>query len=540
MPNLDLPSSSHPQAEQGMDIDEISILPQASVGITITSSQISRNIGGIKVIDSDLDCLRYPNEQINSATMNAYTNLVPNKDHSLIKAGCVIISSLVPRLIHGSTSCSTTLETIVSEITKKKMLAFKCWAFPLYGEDSSHWVLGWVDWSRHEIGLFDSLGKYPNWARKDVQHAAAGLEYWLKHEAYPEIESLEQRFKDWRIHHHSPRNGQRQKDGWSSGIFVMMAMNGLSDLDFSCVHQRKSSFYKLLTEEINPIALQFLYPLELLRPIIWQDQAQSSSVIQTAMRHLNQIPTNNLFYRAIHSLDRRGNLLRVYTQNIDAMEKTASLLSFGVPNPSEIDPSKYLRCIPLLGRLDQMSCTLGCKMVPSSTFLDRLTSDGLPICTTCKSYNQHGHKGIRHPNIVVYKEDQPNLDSILAHDKNLVDVVLAIGIRPCFNISDIIKHLSQAAQSRTSIGVLSSILMDQNQSTLEKTGIPALFQVSWKLDLQDFFGRITRAAYHDGIHNPASNTMVISRRLLLRSSSTKQSDDEDTDDEYKWNGGAAL
>lgn len=31
------------------------------------------------------------------------------------------------------------------------------WVFPLCGGKPLHWVLGWVDFGTHEIGLFDSI-----------------------------------------------------------------------------------------------------------------------------------------------------------------------------------------------------------------------------------------------------------------------------------------------------------------------------------------------------------------------------------------------
>ncbi|KAG1808885.1 uncharacterized protein BJ212DRAFT_1302786 [Suillus subaureus] len=133
------------------------------------------------------------------------------------------------------------------------------------------------------------------------------------------------------------------------------------------------------------------------------------------------------------------------------------------------------------------------------------------------------------PNIVVCEEEKPDLNNILAHDKNLVDVVLAVGVHPIphSNYSTIIKQFSQAAQSRAQIGVSSTTMMDQDMPTLEKAGIQDLFQVSLVLDLQDFFGHIVVAAYQDAVHNPASNTMVISRKPELMDFSMKQDDEED-------------
>ncbi|KAG1853971.1 hypothetical protein F4604DRAFT_1686163 [Suillus subluteus] len=565
---------------------EMSPLPQASSQKPIASYQ-SRYIGGIEVVDADLDCLRNSQQRIGTTVMDAYASLVSDGDPGLTKAGCVILSSMVPELIYrGKPLKITSLESIVSLITKSRMLASRLWAFPLCGGDPPHWILGWVDWSTHEIGFFDSLGTYPSWAQMDLQNAAAGLEHWLKYETYPEIESLKYRFKDWRFCYHSPPAGQKQHDGWSYGLFVIMAIPGLSNLDFSYVrksdvnltksstlnkikkvslvavshrsrkqkrlaqldHSKPSSssndvsnnpvletsgsweVQTIIETILNaknlviicgpgvsiPTGLPCLLPddpLGLLRPIIWQDQSQSSLVFQAMLHHLNRASIKNKFYQ------------RVYTQNIDAMEKTAGVLSFGVPTSSQIGKPDCPRCIPLLGRLDQMTCTLSHHVVPSATFLNQSPSDGLPICTACKPYTHHGHHGIRRPNIVVCKEEQLNLNSILDHDKNLVDVVLAVGIHPLpyYDHPGIIKQFVQAVRSKNQPEVPSSILIDLDTSILEKTEVHDQFQISLALDLQDFFGRIIVAAYQDAYHNPASNTMVIPRKLGLMDFSMKHS-----------------
>ncbi|KAG1789346.1 DHS-like NAD/FAD-binding domain-containing protein [Suillus variegatus] len=614
MPDLDLPPSpSSPSLNQGgimqdtqiNDVTSLSLPPQAYSETNIATRVLSRCIGGVEVVDEDLDCLRNSKEQVKDTIMNAYTILVSGRNTSLTQAGCVVISSLVPHFIQGHTSLGTTLENIVSWITKRKLLASRCWAFPLSGGRPLHWVLGWVDWSTHEIGFFDSLGIHPAWARKDLQDAAAGLEHWLKYETYPEIKSLAGRFKDWKFYYHTPPKDQKPKDSWSCGLFVMMAIPGLSNLDFSCVHRShlrvtKTSALKAIekiklavvssrskrrkdhisssmnhsepsssssndtpgnnyvlkssgSEEVQKLQEIILNaknliiicgpgvsvstgssPLfdasELLCPIIWQDQAQSSSVFQTVKLLLNHKPTKNWFYQAIHSLDRRGNLLRIYTQNIDTMEKTTGGLSFGLPK-SIYEPN-CPRCIPLLGRLDQMSCTLGRHVVPSATSLNQSASDGLPICTGCEPYTSCGHHGICRPNIVVSKEEQPDLNVVLAHDKNLVDVVLAVGVQPIpySNLPVIIKQFAQAAQLRTQEGIASSILIDLDMPTLEKTGVQELFQISLALDLQDFFGSIVHAAYQDASHNPASNTMLIPKKLTITDFSMKPGDNPEEEE----------
>lgn len=267
--------------------------------------------------------------------------------------------------------------------------------------------------------------------------------------------------------------------------------------------------------------------------LLLQEPTKSSLVFQTTKHHLKRAPVKNLLYQAIHSLDRRGNLLRVYTQNIDAKEKTTGLLSFGVPKSFQIRTPDCPRCIPLLGRLDQMSCTSCDNLAPSAIFLDQSLSNGLPICTDCPTFtHSFGHHGIRRPNIVVCKEEQPNLNSVLAHDENLVDVVLAVGVQPIphSNLPGITKQITQAAHSRAQNGIPASILLNLDTSALEKTGIQDLFQVSLALDLQEFFGSIISAAHQDAIHNPTSNTMLIPKSLVLDEEGKEEEGDSEDDD----------
>jgi hypothetical protein len=51
------------------------------------------------------------------------------------------------------------------------------------------------------------------------------------------------------------------------------------------------------------------------------------------------------------------------------------------------------------------------------------------------------------------------------------------------------------------------------------------------IDLQDFFGHIIVAAYQDAYHNPASNTMVVPRKLGLMDFSMKHSNNIEEEEE---------
>ncbi|KAG1785185.1 uncharacterized protein HD556DRAFT_1450939 [Suillus plorans] len=183
-----------------------------------------------------------------------------------------------------------------------------------------------------------------------------------------------------------------------------------------------------------------------------------------------------------------------------------------------------------------MSCTSCNHVAPSAIFLEQSLSDKLPMCTNCPTFtHSYGHCDIRRPNIVVCKEEQPNLHSLLAHDEDLVDVVLAVGVHPIpnSNLPAIAKQITQAAYSRAQGGVPTSILINLDISALERTGIQDLFQISMALDLQEFFGHIILAAHQDAIHNPASNTMLISKSLVLNEEGKEGDVDADDSNNHK-------
>jgi hypothetical protein len=58
--------------------------------------------------------------------MNAYTRLVLDKDRTLISAGCIVLSSVVPNLMHGETLCGNTLENIVSVVSASICQSLDC------------------------------------------------------------------------------------------------------------------------------------------------------------------------------------------------------------------------------------------------------------------------------------------------------------------------------------------------------------------------------------------------------------------------------
>jgi len=140
------------------------------------------------------------------------------------------------------------------------------------------------------------------------------------------------------------------------------------------------------------------------------------------------------FHHLLRALDDRGKLLRVYTQNIDALELKSGL-SFGVPDigglrvkpkskagpsasqdmPGRLPspPPEIPRCIPLHGTLGTMHCVSCTHVFPLRDHLKHLSS-GIPPycpeCTTLEKVRQMSGKRSRgvgklRPSVVLYNED---------------------------------------------------------------------------------------------------------------------------------------
>jgi NAD-dependent SIR2 family protein deacetylase len=152
------------------------------------------------------------------------------------------------------------------------------------------------------------------------------------------------------------------------------------------------------------------------------------------------------FHNMLRTLDNRGKLLRVYSQNIDALEQKAGL-TFGVPEPDvkrskprstkgspdtpvevpiALDPSvsadaggrlptppaETPRCIPLHGTLQSMHCQICLHSFPLEQYLDHLNEGVLPICPECSQIEETRQAvgkrsrgvGKLRPSVVLYNE----------------------------------------------------------------------------------------------------------------------------------------
>ena len=126
---------------------------------------------------------------------------------------------------------------------------------------------------------------------------------------------------------------------------------------------------------------------------------------------LSQAAQPTSFHHLLRALDNRGRLLRVYTQNIDAIEQKSGL-SFGVPEfegkrnktrskqklnvtdepcpaPSTSrlpsPPAETPRCIPLHGTLQTMHCQICNHSFPLLQYRPSLISGHPPSCPECTS-----------------------------------------------------------------------------------------------------------------------------------------------------------
>jgi NAD-dependent SIR2 family protein deacetylase len=167
---------------------------------------------------------------------------------------------------------------------------------------------------------------------------------------------------------------------------------------------------------------------------------------------LSQAATPTPFHHLLRTLDRSGKLLRVYTQNIDAIESKCGL-SFGVPafeprrrnnNSSNINssvskdtsgsdpplsssqprqptpPIETPRCIPLHGTVESLHCQTCTHSYPLSDHLPALASGSPPLCPAClQTAETRALVGKRargvgrlRPSVVLYNEEHKDGEEV--------------------------------------------------------------------------------------------------------------------------------
>ncbi|KAI0729049.1 hypothetical protein C8Q72DRAFT_944230 [Fomitopsis betulina] len=97
------------------------------------------------------------------------------------------------------------------------------WAIPLCGGDPAHWVLGWIDTSARECGIADSIPELESarWAIPLLKRCIEHLQGLLGMSAMD--------WKSMKTTVCSPEPSERQIDGWSCGLFTMIALQTFAD-----------------------------------------------------------------------------------------------------------------------------------------------------------------------------------------------------------------------------------------------------------------------------------------------------------------------
>ncbi|KAH7884690.1 DHS-like NAD/FAD-binding domain-containing protein [Phlebopus sp. FC_14] len=242
------------------------------------------------------------------------------------------------------------------------------------------------------------------------------------------------------------------------------------------------------------------------------------------LSELSQAASPTPFHQALRSLDERGGLLRVYTQNIDAIESKCGL-SFGVPEfedkrckprsrvktcptaspvdtgasacqsssqasssqPGSRYPSPAVevpRCIPLHGTLRTLHCQTCTHTFPLEDHIESLTSGTPPYCPECTQMEETrqlvGKRargvGKLRPSVVLYNElhrDGEGVGEVVRRDlvgsskgkgRSGADVLLVVGTSLRVpGTKRIVREFSKAVRSRCSS---SPSLKDNNESAI--------------------------------------------------------------------------
>ncbi|KAA1478523.1 DHS-like NAD/FAD-binding domain-containing protein [Dentipellis sp. KUC8613] len=231
---------------------------------------------------------------------------------------------------------------------------------------------------------------------------------------------------------------------------------------------------------------------------------QTLSLFYRMIAHLSEISgtaSPTLFHTLLRSLDDRRSLLRVYTQNIDALESKTGI-SFGVP---EIEGKRYKprsrgkgkapalaadtgsdpvytsrlpspppetpRCIPLHGTLKSLHCQTCTHSFPLTDHLSSLSAGVPPYCPECAALEETrqlvGKRsrgvGKLRPSVVLYNEDHKDGEEVgevvrkdlmgnsKGRGRNGADLLLVVGTSLRVpGTKRIVREFSKAVRSRAS------------------------------------------------------------------------------------------
>ncbi|KAI1786186.1 DHS-like NAD/FAD-binding domain-containing protein, partial [Ganoderma leucocontextum] len=225
------------------------------------------------------------------------------------------------------------------------------------------------------------------------------------------------------------------------------------------------------------------------------------------LSQLSEAAEPTAFHRLLRVLDDHRRLLRVYTQNIDALEKKAGL-TFGIPEldvkqgkrrsskrkgsadtppaeapppvtqpdepPLPSSPAETPKCIPLHGTLQLMHCVTCTHSYPLRDYIDSLVSGTPPLCPQCIALEETrkivGKRsrgvGKLRPGLVLYNEDHRDGEGVgnvvekdlLGNGRAGPDLLLVVGTSLHVpGTKRIVREFSKAVQSRHPAPPLSAV-----------------------------------------------------------------------------------
>lgn len=254
--------------------------------------------------------------------------------------------------------------------------------------------------------------------------------------------------------------------------------------------------------------------------------ADTQSMLVKMMFRLHELALNaepTPFHTFLQSLNARGQLLRVYSQNIDGMEKKSGLTS-GIPKVQEVgsteererggrsglelrlDPQCEIPiCIPVHGSCHDMYCPICNQHSAIVEFLPSIAQGTLPLCPRCSSRNQHRvQRGMRRrpipllrPNVTLYNEgghpDAEAIGEVTLRDLNELGaaraghaILIVAGTRMAIpGIQKIIESFAKIIKQRNPrTGYPRVILLNDQQPKASRW--TETFDIWLKGNLQDF------------------------------------------------------
>ena len=148
-----------------------------------------------------------------------------------------------------------------------------------------------------------------------------------------------------------------------------------------------------------------------------------------------------LFHQLLKALDDRGTLVRIYTQNIDGLERKTGISTHHRSSTRAGDDLQHSRCVPLHGSLQYMYCQSCHAVQEMKPHWNELMKGRFPSCTGCQSEEdarREAGKRIRSvptmvPDVVLYGQEHPDSQVIAEFEMQdlsltrVVDLLIVVG-----------------------------------------------------------------------------------------------------------------